>query len=74
MAAIAVVIEGKATARRLQDNDKATEMQRQSAIAPVQARLIDQQQSTGVDEREMMGTMGWMEKICSTGRWRQGFL
>ena len=67
-----VVIEGEAMARQLQGNDKATVMQRQSAIAPAQARLIDQQQSTGVDEREMMGTMGWMEETCLMWRRRQG--
>ncbi len=65
MVAIAVVIKGKAMVRLLQGNGEATEMQRQSTIVPAQARLIDQQQSTGVYEHEMTGTMGWMEEICS---------
>ena len=69
MAAIAVVIKGKAKVRQLQGGDEATEMRRQLTIMPAQARLIEKQQSTGVDEREMMGTMGWIEETCST--WQQ---
>ncbi len=68
---IAVVIKGKATAKQLQGNDNATEMQMQSAITPAEERLIAQQQSAGVDEPDMMGTMGWMEETCLTCRQRQ---